>query len=80
MQRGEKMVEEQDVRLTYFHKYIGNPSIHGTICTENLLNADRKPQEVKDLYAENLKTLIKETEEDSKWKKERYSTPLGQKN
>lgn len=32
-------VEEQDMELTYSHKFIENPSICGSICQENLLNA-----------------------------------------
>lgn len=31
--------------LTYSHKIIENPSMCGTICTENLLNADKRPQD-----------------------------------
>ena len=32
------------MRLTYSYKYIENTSICGTICTENLLKADKRPQ------------------------------------
>lgn len=31
--------------LTYFHKYIENPAISGTILTENSLNAYIRPQD-----------------------------------
>lgn len=37
--------EQQDVRLTCSHKYTENPSICGTIYPENLLNADKRPQD-----------------------------------
>ena len=33
------------MRLTYSHKYIENESTCGTIHTENLLNADKRPQD-----------------------------------
>lgn len=36
------VVEEQDVRLASSHKVIANPSVCGTICPENVLNADRR--------------------------------------
>ena len=38
------VAEEQEVKLTYFYKYIENPFICGIIYPDNLLNADRRPQ------------------------------------
>lgn len=38
-------VEEQDMWITYSPKYTENPSVCGTILTEDQLNADKRPQD-----------------------------------
>lgn len=44
IRRAPKMAEEQDIKPTFFHKYIKNTSTCGMILTEYLLSAGRKPQ------------------------------------
>lgn len=39
-----KMVEYEDMELISSHKCIKNMSTNGTVFTEHLLNASRKPQ------------------------------------
>lgn len=41
----QKGVGEWDMKFTYSHKYIGNPSTCGTVGTEYLLNADTRLQD-----------------------------------
>ena len=46
------MVEQQDIRLIYSHKYIENTTICGTLCTENLQKTEKRPQD----YDRTIKT------------------------
>ena len=48
-----KMVEWQDVRLIYSHKYVENTTICRTNCRENLWKTDKRPQD----YDRTRKTL-----------------------
>ena len=47
LSEGIKMAEEQKVELTFPHKNMKNTSTSGTVHTEHLLNAGRRPQTSK---------------------------------
>lgn len=58
------------MRLTYTHKFTENPSICGTICTDNLLNADKRSQ---DSYRERKtsQNWVKQKKEEKKMRREK---------
>lgn len=65
--------------LTYFHKYIENPFICGTTHTENLPNADKRPQDSN--RGRISQNCIGQKKEEKKRRKDKQSgsgpVPLG---
>ena len=51
------------MNLTYFHKYIQNSPTCGTIHTENLLNADKRPQD-SDRIRKTLPNQVRQKKEE----------------
>lgn len=64
------MVEQQDVRLIYSHKYIENTTTCGTICTEHLQKKTGKRPQDYDRARKTLRNQIGHKKEEEQEKKQ----------